>query len=118
MIRPKQTSQHSTASSSTSAGGKRTSWPTWRWSVSPDAAVPVAAQIEALRELEKTVRAEREEILARREAWELAQQHLSDLEAWCRTVAERLTELSVAEKRLALEALGVQVRVRRAGCTP
>lgn len=84
----------------------------------PEAAAPVAAQIEALRAQEKTVRAEREEILARKSAWETAQQHLSDLEAWCRTVAERLTTISVAEKRLALEALGVHVRVWRAGCSP
>jgi site-specific DNA recombinase len=84
----------------------------------PEAAAPIAAQIEALREQEKSVRAEREENLARQCAWETAQQHLSDLEIWCRTVAERLTTITVAEKRLALEALGVQVRVWRAGCTP
>lgn len=84
----------------------------------PDAAVPVAAQIETLRAQERQVQNDREAILARRRDWELAEQHLNDLERWCGTVAEKLTRLTYEEKCVAMEALGVQARVWRAGSVP
>ncbi len=55
--------------------------------------------------------AEREKILQRHETWIAAQERLDSLEAWCMDVAARLRGFTYQEKRLALDALGVAVRV-------
>ncbi len=61
---------------------------------------------------------EREGILRRREAWQAAEEQLGSLTEWCRMVAAKLGQLTYEEKRLALEALGVQVVVYRADHDP
>jgi hypothetical protein len=76
-----------------------------------EAAAPVVRQLEALREQQERLTRDREQIQARRANWEAAQQRLSDLEAWCHHVAGRLGELTYEQKRDALTALGVEVRV-------
>lgn len=51
---------------------------------------------------------ERQALLNRRQGWQQALERLDDIDVWCRSVAGRLGTLSYQEKRLALEALGLQ----------
>ena len=83
-----------------------------------EAAGPVVAQLEALRGQQRALEAERETVRARRANWELGQQRLTDLQAWCSKVGARLSELTYEQRRLALDALGVQVQVWKADHTP
>jgi site-specific DNA recombinase len=61
---------------------------------------------------------DRASILERRQTWEAAQAKLGELEAWCRSVATNLTNLTYQERRLALDALGGQARVWRTDHSP
>ena len=54
---------------------------------------------------------QRAALLAEQARWDEAQDRLSDIEHWCGRVARRLSTLSWAEKRLALDGLGVVVQV-------
>ena len=82
----------------------------------------VAALVnEKLITMEKQQRelaAEREAVLSRRQTWLAAQDRLGELETWCRMVAANLGKLTYQDKRLALDALGVQARVWRTDHTP
>ncbi|MFN8472253.1 MAG: recombinase family protein [Anaerolineae bacterium] len=66
------------------------------------------------RQLEK----EKAQILTRRTTWEAAQAQITELEKWCRQVAERLDDFSYEQRRLALQALGIQVLVFRESHDP
>jgi site-specific DNA recombinase len=61
---------------------------------------------------------ERETLLKRRAAWEIAQQRIQELETWCQDVAANLGDLDMPGRRLALDALGVQATIWRTGHTP
>jgi site-specific DNA recombinase len=63
-----------------------------------------------LRQLEH----DREAVLARQAAWQATQDQLRFVEQWLGLVQARLTGLSYADKRLAVEALAVQVWVKPA----
>ena len=76
-----------------------------------DAAAPLVAELEMLRAQQRAHEAERERFHARRAGWESGRQRIADLQAWCENVAARLGELTYEQRRLALDALGVQVRV-------
>lgn len=78
----------------------------------------VSEKLAALEEQAARLQSEREAILTRQATWEAAQHRLADLQEWCRDVGARLGTLTYAEKRIALEALGVEARVWRAGHTP
>jgi len=71
----------------------------------------MATLAEQRRELEAT----RDEIAGRQDAWVRAQEQLGGIQAWCRSVAKRVESLSYDDRRLALTALGVKVRVYRSG---
>ena len=86
--------------------------------VQGSAAALVASQLDELGRQEQRLESERETVLHRADAWIQAEQRLSDLEQWCRQVAGRLGQLSYENKRTALEALGVQVRVWRSDHDP
>lgn len=62
--------------------------------------------------------AERDALHREREGWRFAQERLDELEGWCRDVAANLGDLSYEQKRLALTALGVEVKVWRADHSP
>ena len=83
-----------------------------------EAAAPVVAEMEALRGQQRALEAEHEAIRARRAGWEAGQKRLADLESWCRGVAARLGDLSYQQRRLALDALGVQIQVWKSDHTP
>jgi site-specific DNA recombinase len=84
----------------------------------PEAAAPIVAEIEALRAQQRSLEVERVAVLARRAGWEEGQRRLADLQRWCQRVSTRLGELTYEQKRLALEALGVEVRVWKADHEP
>ena len=51
-------------------------------------------------------------------SWREAQQRLEDLAIWCRTVAANLGNLTYEEKRLALTALQIKVKLYPEGHDP
>jgi site-specific DNA recombinase len=75
------------------------------------AAALVREKLEALERRAVALAAERETILARREAWQAARARLQELQTWCANVAANLSTFDYRQKRLALDALGVQARV-------
>lgn len=84
----------------------------------PEAAAPVVAEIQALRSQQRSFDAERVAVLARRVGWEEGQRRLADLQQWCKRVSTRLITLTYEQKRLALEALGVGIKVWKADHDP
>jgi site-specific DNA recombinase len=83
-----------------------------------DLAAPVVAEIQQWRQRERDLEREREAILARQESWARAERRLDGLASWCETVAANLTGVTYQEKRDALLALGVQVRLYRSDHEP
>ena len=79
--------------------------------MSGQAASLLTGKVETLERQREQLAAEREIILGRRKTRLAARERLSDLEAWCRTVAANLGNLSYERRRDALDALGIQVRV-------
>lgn len=86
--------------------------------VSGAAATLIVDKINSLDAQRTQLVAEQQTILARAQGWQRAQGQLSDIQAWCRTVAANLAGLTYQDKRLALDALGVQVLVWRADHQP
>ena len=86
--------------------------------VSGVAATFITDKINALETQRAQLSGEQEAILARGQSWRAAQERIGDIQAWCRTVATNLTTLTYGEKRLALDALGVEVKVWRADHSP
>jgi site-specific DNA recombinase len=62
--------------------------------------------------------AERATTLGQQQARQVTRDRLADLETWCYGVAANLESLTYEERRLALDALGVQVRIYRTDHTP
>ena len=80
-----------------------------------DASSPLIAELNSLSALKAAAQAERDE-LRRRIADRAAEEaRMRTLARWCAGVGENLGRLSYAEKRLALDALRVEVRVWREG---
>jgi site-specific DNA recombinase len=75
----------------------------------------VTAQLAALSAQKRELESQRAALLARRVQWEAVQGRLESLEEWCTKVAKRLGTFSYEQKRLALDALGVKVRVYAKG---
>lgn len=69
----------------------------------------LVAQLEDIADRKRNLIREREGILSRQKAWAQAESQLGSVTLWCRTIATRLGQLTYQEKRLALDALGVQV---------
>ena len=83
-----------------------------------EAAAPLPAQLKRLSARMRQLEADRAELLRRRAAWEAAQVRLDQITAWCHMVAANPGELTYANLRMAIEALGVQVTVFRPNATP
>lgn len=84
----------------------------------PAVAAAVRERAAGLETEHARLQAERERVLARRAAWEQAQERLGDIQAWCNSVAVNLAEQTYAQKREALEALGIAVTVWPSDHTP
>lgn len=78
----------------------------------PDLTEPLLAELASLSAQKRQLDAEHDQVAARRRGWEAARQRLSDLEAHCRSIAARIGTLDYGMRRMALEMLGVEVRVR------
>ena len=78
----------------------------------------VTEKINALERQRDELSGARELVFARAQAWSTAQERLGAVQQWCSTVAANIRTLTYAEKRIALDALGVEVRVWRADHEP
>jgi site-specific DNA recombinase len=76
-----------------------------------DAATPLIAELKSLAEQKKAVERERDVLIQRIADRNEEAAQARSFAAWCQTVAANLDTLTYDEKRLALHALGVQVRV-------
>jgi site-specific DNA recombinase len=83
-----------------------------------DVAALIQEDLKAIAAQKRQLEAERAEAEAQREAWQLAQDRLADLDAWRRKVAANLGSISYEERRLALRALGVEAKVWRSDHDP
>lgn len=83
-----------------------------------DAAAPLVAQMQSLGQRKRELEQEQASLAARHEHWEAAQKRLTDLAEWCGTVAGNLDALNYEQRRLALTALGVKVKLYRADHDP
>lgn len=84
----------------------------------PVATAPLVAQLQSVSDRAKSLQAERQEVLHRRELWQATQTDFDNLLAWCLTVASNVDDLSWEQKRLALDALGFSVRLFAADHSP
>jgi site-specific DNA recombinase len=82
-----------------------------------DAANPLIAELKSLSTRRAALEQERADLLRRIANAEADSLHLRSLSDWCAAVRENVDSLDYAGKRLAMEALGVQVRVWREGAT-
>jgi hypothetical protein len=80
----------------------------------PEAAAPMVGELATLARRKQQLEAEREKVLQRHELWATAQARLDSLQSWCANVRTRLQTFSYAEKRIAIEALGVKAIMYRA----
>ena len=79
---------------------------------------PVIAHLNRLALQKRTLETEREQLQQQQVLWKEEQAQLQDLERWCRQVATRLDTFTYEQKRMALRALGIQVRVYRSEHSP
>lgn len=78
----------------------------------PDALGPLLAQLDVLGKQKRAAEAERTDILARQAQREAAREHIRDIQAHCREIAERMARVtSFADRREMLAVLGVKVWV-------
>jgi hypothetical protein len=78
----------------------------------------ITQKLASLDDQRKSLEDGRLTLLTRKANQEAAQSRLHELQAWCGRVAERLGSFTYQEKRAALDAQGVTVRVRRTDHTP
>jgi site-specific DNA recombinase len=83
-----------------------------------EAAAPLVAQLRMLQQRRASLVSERDDICDRRAAWQSQQIAVDRLEDWCRNVATGIERMTWAEKRLAMDALGVRVTVYPHGHEP
>jgi site-specific DNA recombinase len=83
-----------------------------------EGAAPLLAQLTELKQRRQHLNAEIERIEARREQWEQTQIRLDNLVEWTQTVGRNLEAMGWAERRFAMDALGVRVTVFPHGHEP
>ena len=82
-----------------------------------DVAALLMTDLHALAANKKTAERERDDLQRRIADEDADATRLRNLSEWCQTVAANLGTLTYNEKRLALDGLGVTVRVWRPGAT-
>jgi site-specific DNA recombinase len=80
-----------------------------------EAAAPLIAELKALGERKKAAQRDRDNLARRIADAEADRARVRSVADWCATVATNVDRLTYDEKRLALQALGAQVRVWREG---
>ncbi len=83
-----------------------------------DVRTALASELAALSKHRRQLEEERAEVLKRRDGWRAAQSQLDNVENWCRQVAANLGDFTYEQKRQALTALDVRVKLYRADHTP
>ncbi len=83
-----------------------------------EAAAPLLLELQGLAKESKVLSAERASLEALARANDDERDRLADLAAWCSRVAGNLPTLTYDEKRMVLDALGVEVRVYRTDHDP
>ncbi|MDP9373493.1 MAG: recombinase family protein [Chloroflexota bacterium] len=83
-----------------------------------DTRAALVGELTALGTHRRQLEEERAAVLARRDAWHAVQGQLDSVEDWCRQVAANLGDLTYEQKRQALTALEVRVRLYRADHDP
>jgi site-specific DNA recombinase len=68
-------------------------------------------QLGSLAHQSRQLQTAQRDLMRQREGWQVTQEQLADLEIWCSKVAASIGDLTYEQKRLALNALGVGVRV-------
>jgi site-specific DNA recombinase len=71
----------------------------------------VQAELASLGQQARQLMGEREALARLHQEWEVTQKRLSDLDAWCRDIAANIDDMTYDQKRLALHAFEVKVRV-------
>jgi site-specific DNA recombinase len=84
----------------------------------PDGLAPLVTQLDALGKQRHALESERAQLLARQTGWQAAESRLDSIAGYCERVAANLGTLTFAERRRALDALGVSVEVNRSGQAP
>jgi len=79
---------------------------------------PLVAELKTLAARKRDLDKEHATLRREQEQWQATQDQLDGLATWVRTVATNLDQLSYEERRLALTALGVKVRVWEQGHEP
>jgi site-specific DNA recombinase len=85
--------------------------------VDDDASAPLLVERKRLAERKKALEIERDALAQRLADQEAEDAQVTSLTEWCARVGTNLDTLTYDEKRLALDALGVNVRVYRSGAT-
>ncbi len=83
-----------------------------------ESAAPLVAEIASLGGQRRQLEQERAKVLVRRSGWQEAQDRLAVLEEGCRRVGANLGNLTYEQRRLTLDALGVEARVYRSDHEP
>jgi hypothetical protein len=76
-----------------------------------DIAGTLLAEMSALSKQNAALLRELETLEAERASWEASQKRIDDLESWARVVARNIDLLDYDGRRLALDALGIEVKV-------
>ncbi len=74
-------------------------------------AAAVGEKLTALGQQQRQLEQERDVVIVRRASWEASQRQLVAVQDWCHSLAAKLGRLTYQEKRIALDALNVQVRI-------
>ncbi len=83
-----------------------------------DVANLIRADLHTLAVERRRLAHERDDLKLQQEGWHTAESNLDSIETWCRNVAVNLRELSYDDKRIALNAMGLQARVWGTDHTP
>jgi site-specific DNA recombinase len=83
-----------------------------------EAAEPLTRELSGLSERKKHLLAEREAVLARSEQWRQAEGRLRSVQEWVATLSQLVDTLDNTPRRLALDALGISVKVYGADESP
>jgi site-specific DNA recombinase len=83
-----------------------------------DLAAPLLVELTSLGKEMAALAMQQDTLNAERASWEATQSQLVDLESWCRRVARNIDLLDYEGRRMALMALGVEVRVWATSHTP
>jgi hypothetical protein len=84
----------------------------------PEAIQPLAVELAGLAERKRRLLAELSAVAEQRRQRETLRERYAGAQAWLATIAARVRGLSFADRRLALDALGVSVTVYPPGETP